>query len=107
MARPTPVHRITPVDMAGNGAPTLRIDKFLWFVRLANSRSSAQKMAEQGVIRLNGRRIDRAHAPVRPGDLITFPYGESARVVRVTALPVRRGPSAEAAEMFEEIVVGG
>jgi ribosome-associated heat shock protein Hsp15 len=87
-------------------AATLRIDKFLWFVRLARSRALAQKLAEEGHIRLNGRRIERAHAPVRPGDLITLPHGTSARVVRVSALPVRRGPVPEAQACYEEIQTG-
>jgi len=47
-------------------------------------------------VRVNGRRIDRAHAPVRVGDLITFPHGAIVRVVRVEKLPARRGPASEA-----------
>jgi ribosome-associated heat shock protein Hsp15 len=85
---------------------SLRLDKFLWFVRLAKSRSIAQKMAEQGFIRVNGRRIERAHAPVRIGDLITFPQGTAVRVVRVAALPGRRGPAPEAQACYEEIRTG-
>ncbi|MDO7834852.1 RNA-binding S4 domain-containing protein [Sphingobium sp. HBC34] len=87
--------------------PSLRIDKYLWFARLAKSRSAAQKLAEDGHIRLNGRRIDRAHAPVRAGDLITFPHGAHVRVVRVAALPARRGPAVEAEGCYEELTVGG
>ncbi|EAT08311.1 MULTISPECIES: RNA-binding S4 domain-containing protein [Sphingomonadaceae] len=90
---------------AGHG-PSLRIDKYLWFARLSKSRSIAQKLAEEGHIRLNGRRIDRAHAPVRAGDLITFPHIESVRVVRVLALPVRRGPAPEAQSCYEELTIG-
>lgn len=88
------------------GAEVLRIDKYLWFARLAKDRSVAQRMAEAGFIRLNGRRIDRAHASVRTGDLITFPHGERVRIVRVLALPYRRGPAAEAALLYEEIIAG-
>lgn len=84
----------------------MRIDKFLWFTRLARSRSFAQGLAEAGHIRLNGRRVDRAHAPVRPGDLITLPHGLSVRVVRVSALPLRRGPAVEAQGCYEEIGIG-
>lgn len=95
-----------PEPPAANGA-SLRIDKFLWFTRLARSRSIAQKMAEEGYIRLNGRRVERAHVPVRPGDLITMPHGPSARVVRVSALPARRGPAIEAQGCYEDIEIGG
>ena len=89
----------------GNHGPSLRIDKFLWFVRLAKSRSVAQKMAEDGHIRLNGRRIERAHSPVRTGDLITFPH-HGVRVVRVVQLPGRRGPAPEAQSCYEELKLG-
>jgi ribosome-associated heat shock protein Hsp15 len=95
-----------PATGIGHG-PTLRIDKYLWFARLSKSRSTAQKLAEDGHIRLNGRRIERAHAPVRTGDLITFPHGEAVRVVRVIALPARRGPAPEAQGCYEELTVGG
>jgi len=95
-----------PATGIGHG-PSLRIDKYLWFARLSKSRSTAQKLAEDGHIRLNGRRIERAHAPVRAGDLITFPHGEGVRVVRVTALPARRGPAPEAQGCYEELTVGG
>ncbi|MDX3909149.1 MAG: RNA-binding S4 domain-containing protein [Sphingobium sp.] len=94
------------MNMAASG-PTLRIDKYLWFVRLASSRTNAQKLAEEGHIRINGRRVERAHSPVRAGDLITFPFGQKVRVVRVSSLPQRRGPAPEAQACYEEIVVGG
>lgn len=93
--------------LASGHGPTLRIDKFLWFARLSKSRSTAQKLAEDGHIRLNGRRIERAHAPVRAGDLITFPHAAGVRVVRVIALPGRRGPAPEAQACYEELMVGG
>lgn len=94
------------VAASGHG-PTLRIDKFLWFARLSNSRSTAQKLAEDGHIRLNGRRIDRAHAAVRAGDLLTFPHPGGVRVVRIIRLPGRRGPAPEAQACYEELAVGG
>lgn len=75
-------------------------------MRLAQSRSSAQALAERGVIRLNGRRVERAHAAVRTGDLITLPHGAQVRVVRVMALPIRRGPADEAQGCYEDIRIG-
>ncbi len=93
---------------AGSGhGPALRIDKFLWFARLSKSRSTAQKLAEDGHIRLNGRRVERSHAPVRAGDLITFPHRSGVRVGRVIQLPARRGPAPEAQACYEELTVGG
>ena len=98
---------MTATALSGGHAPTLRIDKFLWFVRLAKSRSIAQAMAEKGIMRLNGRRIERAHSPIRVGDLLTLAQGEKVRVVRVLRLPDRRGPASEAQNCYEELELGG
>ena len=86
-----------------DAASTLRIDKLLWYLRFAKSRSIAQAQCEAGLIRLNGRRIERAHIMVRAGDILTLPWRGAARVVRIGALPVRRGPPAEAQICYEEM----
>ena len=75
---------------------TMRIDRFLWFARLAPTRSTAQKMAEAAHVRIDGRVIDRAHAPVRVGSVLTLMHARQVRVVRVEALPWRRGSAMEA-----------
>lgn len=99
--RPAPSPNPQPAHQPGQ-----RIDKFLWFTRLARSRSAAQALAEKGIVRLNGRRIDRAHSPVRVGDLVTLPQGERVRVVRVLLLPERRGPASEASACYDELELG-
>jgi ribosome-associated heat shock protein Hsp15 len=78
----------------------MRIDKLLWFLRLAKSRAIAQSMAAEGHIRLNGRRIDRAHQKVAAGDVLTVPQANSVRVIELLALPVRRGPAPEAQSCY-------
>jgi ribosome-associated heat shock protein Hsp15 len=88
------------VTLAGEG---LRLDKFLWFVRLAKTRSAAQALAATGHLRLDGRRVERAHACVRVGSVLSLPHGNGARVVRVEALPVRRGPAPEARACYEVV----
>lgn len=87
-------------------APALRIDKFLWFTRIAKSRSTAQAMAERGIMRINGRRVERAHSAVRVGDLITLVQDDRIRVVRVLGLPGRRGPACEAQLCYEDLKIG-
>jgi len=84
-------------------AESLRLDKFLWFARIVKSRALAQAMAEDGRLRLNGRPIDRAHAPVRPGDVLAFAQRNEVRVLRVESLPARRGPPAEARAHYCEL----
>lgn len=84
-------------------ADSLRLDKFLWFARIVKTRGQAQAMAEQGRIRMAGRVIDRAHAPVRVGDVLSFAQRGVVRVIRIDMLPVRRGPPAEARALYVEL----
>ncbi|WNO54273.1 S4 domain-containing protein [Stakelama saccharophila] len=81
----------------------MRLDRFLWWARLAPSRKVAQAMAEAGTLRIDGRRIDRAHAAVRRGAIIAFARHGRVRVLRVEALPRRRGPPAEAACLYQDL----
>jgi ribosome-associated heat shock protein Hsp15 len=74
----------------------LRIDKFLWHIRLFKSRALALVAIEQGHIRINGERALRAHIMVHIGDVITLPRGEDVIALRILAMPLRRGPAAEA-----------
>ena len=74
----------------------MRIDKLLWYLRLARSRTAAQTIAEEGHIRINGRRVDRAHCKVTVGDVLTLPIGQGVQVIELLALPGRRGPASEA-----------
>jgi ribosome-associated heat shock protein Hsp15 len=84
----------------------MRIDKFLFFVRLIKSRTLAQKLVEEGHIRIDGKPIGRAHAEVRPGMVLTVPIGGGVRVIRVVALPARRGPAPEAQACYADLAAG-
>jgi ribosome-associated heat shock protein Hsp15 len=78
----------------------MRIDKLLWYLRLAKTRSIAQTMAGEGHMRLNGRRVDRAHQKIAVGDVLTVPLGPRVRVLELLALPGRRGPASEAQSCY-------
>jgi ribosome-associated heat shock protein Hsp15 len=84
-------------------ADGLRLDKFLWFARIVKTRALAQQLAEGGRLRIAGRIVDRAHAPVRVGDVLSFAVRGKVRVLRVESLPARRGPPAEAKALYTEI----
>lgn len=83
--------------------PSLRLDRFLWFVRLVKTRSLAQAIAEEGRVRIDGRIVDRAHAPVRPGNVLSFALNGRVRVIRVEGLPARRGPASEASKCYADL----
>lgn len=83
--------------MASPGAAgSIRLDKLLWFLRFARSRSLAQAMIAAGHIRLDGRRVTRSSCAVHVGATLVLPVGERIEVIRLVTLPVRRGPAPEA-----------
>ncbi|WP_294393515.1 RNA-binding S4 domain-containing protein [uncultured Sphingomonas sp.] len=82
----------------------MRIDKFLFFVRLVKTRGLAQHLVADGHIRLDGRVVDRAHAEVRAGSVLAFPLHGRVRVLKVEALPSRRGPAPEAQACYTDLL---
>ena len=82
---------------------TMRLDRFLWWARLARSRSVAQGMAADGHLRIDGRAVGRAHVAVRIGHVLTFAAHGDVRVIRVVALPTRRGPAPEAQGCYQDL----
>lgn len=81
----------------------MRLDKFLWFARIVKTRSLGHQLAENGRLRLSGRLIDRAHAAVRVGDVLSFAAHGKVRILKVEALPTRRGPPVEARLLYSEV----
>jgi len=86
-----------------SGAESLRLDKFLCYARIVKTRTLGQALAEGGRLRIGGRVVDRAHCPVKVGDVLSFAIGGKVRVIRVEAMPARRGSPAEARAMYMEI----
>lgn len=80
----------------------MRIDRLLWFLRLAPSRSLAQKLVETGHIRIGGQRVSKAAYMVHAGDVLTLPLHSGVRVLQIIAIPARRGPAAEAAGCYRD-----
>jgi ribosome-associated heat shock protein Hsp15 len=81
----------------------LRIDRYLHCIRLVKSRTLAQAIIEQGMTRIDGKRVVKSSEPVRVGSIIALPLHDQVRVLRVLALPDRRGPAGEARCAYQEI----
>jgi ribosome-associated heat shock protein Hsp15 len=81
----------------------LRIDRYLHCIRLLKSRSQAQALIETGHVRIDGKRVVKSAEEVRAGQVVALPLRSTIRVLRVTALPARRGPPAEARCYYEEL----
>jgi ribosome-associated heat shock protein Hsp15 len=80
-----------------------RIDKWLFFARVAKSRSLAAKLVLAGRIRVNREKVEQASYPVKPGDALTITLDRKVLVYRILSSGVRRGPATEARTLYEDL----
>ena len=85
----------------------MRIDRYLHCIRLVKSRTLAQALIEERTTRIDGRRVEKPSEPVHIGSVVALPLHGRVRVIRILALPERRGPASEARAAYEEIDGGG
>ncbi len=75
----------------------------MFFARFCKTRAAAAVMIENGAVRINRLPTDKAHARLRPDDVLTLALPGRVVVVRVRSLAKRRGPASEARALYEEI----
>jgi ribosome-associated heat shock protein Hsp15 len=63
----------------------VRVDRWLWAVRLTKTRSGAAQACRAGHVQVNGARVKPA-APVKAGDTVRVRVGDRERVVEVVRL---------------------
>jgi ribosome-associated heat shock protein Hsp15 len=63
----------------------VRVDRWLWAVRLVKTRSGAAQACRAGHVQVNGARAKPA-APVKAGDTVRLRVGDRERVVEVVRL---------------------
>ena len=80
-----------------------RLDKWLWHARLLRHRADCTRLVQGGSVRINRQPTDKAHARLRPGDVLILPLRDAVRVIEVLRLAQRRGPASEAVTLFHEI----
>ena len=84
-----------------------RLDKWLWFARMARTRTAAAQLVADGHVRLNGQRVAQVAKAVRPGDVLTVALARDVRLLRIVATGDRRGPYEEARQLYEDIAPDG
>jgi ribosome-associated heat shock protein Hsp15 len=80
-----------------------RIDKWMWYARLAKTRTAAQALAVSGRVRVNSEKNTSASRPLKAGDVLTVALDSGVRVLRVLDLGERRGPAVEARLLYEDL----
>jgi len=78
-----------------------RIDKWLWAARFYKTRALAAAAVDGGKVQVNGERVKPAKL-LRAGDALIVRNGPFAREITVLVLSERRGPAAEATNLYRE-----
>ncbi|KRC42825.1 hypothetical protein ASE27_01075 [Oerskovia sp. Root918] len=76
----------------------MRVDSWLWAVRLTKSRSVSTAACRAGHVKVNGTRVKPA-ANLKVGDTVTY-RGERERIVEVVQLLAKRVGAPEAAKAY-------
>ena len=87
---PAPHHRLTTAHAPDDGQ---RLDKWLYFARLAKSRTLAAEWILAGKVRVNRVRAGKPSHLLRTGEVVTIAMHGRVLVLKVLAAGQRRGPA--------------
>lgn len=80
----------------------LRIDKYLWAIRLFKTRSLATEACKAGRVKFNGNNL-KASAIVKPGDVYQVSKGIEKKVIEVVELLYNRVEAKVAVTKYKDI----
>ncbi|WP_276089964.1 RNA-binding S4 domain-containing protein [Pedobacter sp. JY14-1] len=80
----------------------LRIDKYLWAIRLFKTRSMATEACKAGRVKLNGQNV-KPSAIVKPGDIYQVSKGIERKVIEVVELLYNRAEAKIAVTKYRDI----
>ena len=81
----------------------LRLDLYLYYIRIFKSRSLATKFVASNRLRVSGQVIQKPHKLISVGDVLTMTIHESVKILKVLDIPNRRGPYSESLSFYEDL----
>ena len=82
---------------------TLRLDIYLYYIRIFKSRSIATKFVSANRLRISGQVTQKPHKMISIGDVLTMTINDSIKILKVLDIPSRRGPYLESLNFYEDI----
>ncbi|MEQ1696660.1 MAG: RNA-binding S4 domain-containing protein [Hyphomicrobiaceae bacterium] len=79
-----------------------RLDKWLWFARVAKTRTLSAALISEGKVRVNGVKVIKPAHTVKVGDTVTVVMRQRMRILKVAGIGARRGGADVAALLFED-----
>ena len=82
---------------------TLRLDIYLYYIRIFKSRSIATKFVLTNRLRISGKVVQKPHKMISIGDILTMTINDNIKILKVLDIPNRRGPYSESLNFYEDI----
>ena len=82
---------------------TLRLDIYLYYIRIFKSRSIATKFVLTNRLRISGQVTQKPHKMISVGDVLTMTINNNIKILKVLDIPSRRGPFPESLNFYEDI----
>ena len=82
---------------------TLRLDIYLYYIRIFKSRNIATRFVLTNRLRISGQVTQKPHKMISIGDVLTITINDNIKVLKVLDIPNRRGPYSESLNFYEDI----
>lgn len=81
-----------------------RIDLWMWHARIYKTRSISTKFIKLRHIRLNSCLVSKSAHTIKINDILTFPWNEQIRVIKVLNLTKQRVAAKNISLIYQEIL---
>ena len=82
---------------------TLRLDVYLYYIRIFKSRNLASKFVSSNRLRISGQVTQKPHKMISIGDVLTMTINNNIKILKVLNIPNQRGPYSESLNFYEDI----
>lgn len=94
-------HQVFHICAMAESSEKLRIDKYLWAIRIFKTRSLATEACKAGRVKLNGQNVKPSYL-IKVGETYAIQKGPERKVILVTGLLERRVDAKTAVQFYED-----
>ncbi len=82
---------------------TIRLDLYLYYIRMFKSRSLATKFILSNRLRVSGQVLKKPYKLISIGDVLMMTINDNIKIFKVLDIPNRRGPYSESLDFYQDI----
>jgi|TARA_B110000858_G_scaffold124061_1_gene141500 ribosome-associated heat shock protein Hsp15 len=83
----------------------VRLDLFLFYIRLFKTRSLSTKYIRSKTIEISGKATKKPHKLIVIGDVLTIPKNDEIKILKVIDIPSKRGSFLDSLLFYEDLTL--